>query len=166
VSAIFDAILFFMIMLAATGSVILTSSAITSERTEDISKGGRGRFASELHSSALACTIGPAAYRLDSRNLTFTGSVLGGIRTMLSVLHSSSDYDIEGLSDAVKGTYGLLVERPLHFALHAVILDTPTEYFISDAAASPGDIGPERWTGVLRVHFSGLAEELSLFLWR
>jgi hypothetical protein len=164
VSALFDAMLFFMILLAAAGALFLSASSASRMATKDLQTRDLGRQAADIQSSALGCTLGPLPYSLNYSEHDFTGSVLDCIRTILEVRNSTADCDVDGLCAGVKDVYGLLVQKPLHYAVLAVL--DATALFVSDRAASPSGIPDVRWTSAVPLILDGSEGELTLFLWR
>jgi len=172
-SALFDAILFFIIILAATGALFFWASAMTASTTADMSNRDLGRYVSDIQASALGCDVGPVEYSLLDSNLTFNGSVRECLRTILVCRNADQNSDFGGLVDAVSGVYGLLVDKPFHFSLRAsakglgpdlVISETATG--LPDSADLSGGPGAVRWTSAVPLIINGVEGELTLYIWR
>jgi hypothetical protein len=166
VSALFDAILFFIIILSATGALYYWASAQTAATTDDLAARDLGRCAGEVQAAALGCDVGPVDYSLCGANRTFAGSAHECIRTMLQALHADAGCDIERLAGAVREVYGLLVETPLHYGLRATVADLGLDLTIAENAAEPFAPGAVRWTCAIPIIIGGAEGDLSLFLWR
>lgn len=166
ISALFDSILFFIIVASACGALFYSISNASNATTEDIATRDLGQQAADIQACALESTIGGARYSVNGTNLTFNGTVQDCIYTMLEVQSFSSDHDIPGLKDAVRNAYALLVDKPFHFAVEAGITGWQGTIFLSDIALDPGMIAKVRWTSNVPLVIGGSEGELTLFLWR
>jgi len=186
-SALFDAILFFIIILAATGALFWWASAMTARTTDDLATRDLGRSASDIQSSALECDVGPVDYSVLGENITFSGSVHDCLRAILLARHADANCDIAGMVEAVRGIYGLLVEKPYHFEVRAEALGLGPDLVISESAtglsesatglsesatgspdSADGPFGPGavRWTSAVPITVNGVEGELTLYVWR
>jgi hypothetical protein len=165
-SALFDAILFFMIILVATGALFYWASAMTATTTEDMATRDLGRYAADVQSSALECTIGPMGYIVEGENLSFAGSVHDCLRTILLARQADINCDIEPLAGAVRQVYGLLVDRPFHWGLLASVPELGADLSISENAQGPMSPGAVRWTSAIILIINGAEGGLTLYIWR
>jgi hypothetical protein len=170
ISALFDAIMFFVIIAVASAALFFSASRGSSAMSEDASTRHLGQQAADIQSTALECTLGPLNYSVNGSGLTFNGNLLECVHTVLRVQAQSANCTLDPLRDAVKGTYGLLVERPFHFAVRAAMTGPGGErygaLFVSDKALTPADIGEVRWTSNVPFVLDEKDGELTLFLWR
>jgi len=166
VSALFDAILFFIIILAATGALFYWASAMTASTTGDMSTRDLGRYVADIHSSALGCDVGPIEYAVRGSNFTFNGSVRECLRTVLVSRMADQNSDFGGLVDAVRGVYALLVEKPFHFGLRASAPEFGPDLVISEDPVAAHEPGAVRWTSAVPLIINGVEAELTLYLWR
>ncbi len=164
-SALFDAMLFFMIILAATGALFRWSSTMTAQTTDDLSTRDLGRYASDIQAAALSCTVGPVNYSAGAGNQSFTGTVHDCILTALECT-MGPERDIAGLVDAARAVFSLLVEKPYHFALNASIRAAVPHLFIAEKAGLAEKAGEVRWTCAVPLIGNGIEGELILLIWR
>ncbi|MBM4248062.1 MAG: hypothetical protein FJ149_01225 [Euryarchaeota archaeon] len=165
-SALFDAVLFFTIILAATGALFWWASAARAGATADIATRDLGRAAADIQSAALECTVGPVDYSLGGRSLLFTGTVCECLALIVRCRSAGPDSGTAGLEGAVRRIYALLVEEPLRFEVRASAEGLVQDIVISDEGAGPGGPGEVRWTCSVPLVVNGLEGELALHLWR
>lgn len=167
ISALFDALMFFVILLAATGALTLHVSNSSTAAAESEAARDLGRYCSEVQVTALSCTVGPL-------NCTVNGSESGlGRMTVIACIVSIIDLRISGipcdtanLTMAVNRTYSLLTGDRFHFAVLAELGDMGSPLFLSDSAGGAGSIGTVRWTNSVPLAVAGSEGTLTLFLWR
>ena len=166
ISALFDAILFFMIILVATGALFHQASSGTAATTDAMAAGGLGLYASDVHSAALQCTVGPANFTVGGQERSFSGSVYGAFAAAVEARRADADCGISGLLDAVRGVFGLLVEKPFHFGLKASVPGAGPDLYIAEEAGASMKPGAVRWTSGAPILVNGMEGELTLYLWR
>jgi hypothetical protein len=165
-SALFDAILFFMIILAATGTLFYWASASTARTTEDMATRDLGRYVCDIQTSALECDASPVNYTKCGEDLAFDGSVRDCLRTVLACRNADQNSDFGGLVDAVRSVYRLLVEKPYHFSLRASARGLGPDLVISDETSVVETPGAVRWTAAVPILVNGVEAELTLYIWR
>jgi hypothetical protein len=166
VSALFDAILFFMIILAATGALFYQASSGTAATTGAMATGGLGQYAADIQTSALYCTVGPVDYTAAGQERTFIGSVYSAVVAVLEARSIDSNCEISGLVDAVRNIYGLLVEKPYHHGLKASVTGAGPDLYIAEQAGASMKPGAVRWTAGAPLIVNGMEGELTLYIWR
>lgn len=165
-SALFDAVLFFIIILAATGALFWWASAVRAGTADEAATRDLGRTVVEVQSAALECTVGPVEYSAGGEVSVFNGTVCECLRTMFLCRAYGAGSDTEELEDAVRGIYALLVERPLHFEVRASARGLGPDLVISDSRMEKEALGAVRWTCAVPLIVDGLTGELALSLWR
>lgn len=165
-SALFDAILFFIIILAAIGSLFRWDSALSASTTGELSSRDLGRFAADIHSSALECDVGPVNYSTGGAGRTFIGSVHDCLRTILVSYNPNIECELSGPIEAVRGTYALLVEKPFHFEVRASAGGPGPGLVISEHPEGSESPGAVRWTSASPLIVNGSEGELTLYIWR
>lgn len=166
VSALFDSILFFVIIATASGALFYSVSSASNATTEDMATRHLGQQVADIQACAIESTTGQVPYNVNGTNKTFNGTVLDCICTVLEVQAFSSGYDTLGLKEAVRKVYSLLVDRPFHFAVEAGMAGWKGAIFLSDMALNPDMVSKVRWTNNIPLVIGGSEGELSLLLWR
>jgi len=166
ISAIFDALMFFVIVLAASGALFLGVSNISRSAAEELSTRDIGRYVSEVAASALDCTVGPVSFTVDGTDRSLgAATVLDCVCLYLSIRSKADNFALDNLTSSVKQIYTQLVEGH-HFAVQGSVENASAPFFVSDKAADAGGIGKVRWTSVVPLEVDGSRGELTLFLWR
>lgn len=165
-SALFDAILFFIIILAATGALFFWASALTASTTDDLSTRDMGRYAAGVLSSGLECTVGPMDYSVSGVALVFSGGVYDALSTVIAARSADSNCEISALVDAVQNVFCLLVERPFHHGLKASVEGFGSDLSIPESPGASMNPGAVRWTSAVPLIVNGLEGELTLYIWR
>lgn len=167
VSALFDALVFFVILLVASGVLMLAVTSIAASTAESDSTRELGRYASEVQASALVCTVGPQNCTVNGSEVTMgLMSVMKCIVTIIDIRLSGNMCLISNLTSVVLTTYSLLINNRFHFAVLAELDDNGSPFFLSDSAGSTAQMGRVRWTNAVPLHAGGSEGTLTLFLWR
>jgi len=164
VSALFDALLFFVIVSVACGALFYSASRISVRDGQGAAQ--MGQKAADIMACALDATVGPVGYIVDGEHLEFSKTALEGVCEVLRVQRSFSQWNTTDLEDALLGAWGLLVDRPYHFALEAAIRGQPGGLLLSDAPGELGGMSGGRWTCSVPLNVNGMEGELTLYLWR
>ncbi len=151
VSALFDAILFFLILLAASAGLHISASRAMGRGAVEAASAREASLVAEIHACALSCTIGPL--ELGGSNGSFEGSVVEALRTLLT--GNGSGGGPRELVSEVERVYALLTPEPYVFAL-GIGSKTGEELFISPHASSALSIPHPRWTSVAPLYLDGL----------
>lgn len=164
VSALFDALLFFIIVSVACAALIF--SAWRLPVTGGISQSDMGSRTSDIMACALEATVGPVNYSAGGQDMQFSGTALGAIQMILGVQSSFQEWNTYGLEGAVSGVLGSLVERPYHFVLDGRLVGRPGGIFISDAPGELSGMSAGRWSCSVPLDVDGIECQLSLYIWR
>jgi len=163
VSALFDAIIFFLLVSAACAALFHSASINTGVGRSPVDM---GRLVSDTMACALDATVGPVDYVAGGDTLRFSGNALGAIGESLRVQSSFNDWNTTGLEDSVRGVLAILVERPYHFLLAGELHGKPASIFISDAPGMLGGMSAGRWSCSVPLDVGGMEGELTLYMWR
>jgi hypothetical protein len=167
VSALFDALVFFVISLVASGALMTAVSSVSSTAAESDSTRDLGRYASEVQASALACTVGPLNCSINGSEANLGRmAVLECIVTMLDLRISGSSCDLSNPMAAVRCIYSQLIDDRFHFAVLAELEGHGGPLFFSDYASGTSGIGKVRWTCAVPLIVGDAEGTLTLFLWR
>ena len=164
VSALFDALLFFVIVSVACGALFYSASRVSVDEWKG--SADMGQRAADTMACALDATVGPVGYSADGEQLEFSKTALEGVREVLRVHSSCSQWNTTCLEEALLGTWGILVDRPYHFALDAKIPGLPGGLLLSDAPGELGGMSGGRWTCSVPLDIDGMEGELTLYIWR
>ena len=165
-SALYDALLFFVIIAIACGALYQSASSASRAAAGDAATRHLGQQAADVLACALESSLGPLNYSLNGTALRFQGSVLEGLQLVLEAGAFSAGFEGQNITEAVRSTCGRLVEPATHHALVASVPGWKGGFFVSDAAAGPDQIGKVRWTGTSPLVLGGCEGEVTLFLWR
>jgi len=164
VSALFDALLFFVIVSVACASLFYSASRISVHDGQG--SADMGQQAADIMACALDATVGPVDYGAGGEHLEFSGTALEGVCEVLRVQSSCMQWETTGLEDAIGRLLGLMVDRPCHFALEGHLHGQPGGLLLSDAPGELGGMGGGRWSCSVLLDVDGMDGELTLYLWR
>ena len=166
VSAIFDALLFFIIISVACTALYYPASRISSSLSDDAATRHLGQQAADIHACALESTVGPVEYSVNGTKRNFTGTALEGIHEMLRARTFSSECNVGGIEEGVRGAYSLLVDKPYHFAVQALVQGWKGSILIWDPPELPLNMGDVRWTSAVTLIIDDSQGDLTLSMWR
>jgi hypothetical protein len=166
VSAIFDALLFFIIISAACTALYYPASRISISLSDDAATRHLGQQAADIHACALESTVGPVEYSVNGTKGSFTGTAIEGIREILRVRAFSSVYNVSGIEEGVRGAYSLLVDKPYRFAVQAHVPGWKGSILIWDPPELPLNMGQVRWTSTVTLIVDDSQGDLTLYMWR
>ncbi|MEM2869618.1 MAG: hypothetical protein QW379_04255 [Thermoplasmata archaeon] len=165
VSALFDAIIFFIILLVATGAIHLSASLSRSQEAAGASSSRSARLASEIQTCALECTVGPVNWTSDGETLVFSGTVFEGLLALSDRALWNSSGGPAGLERAVREVYDILTPDGYHFAVQ-LFSGGSDILFISDRAASPSEVPHPRSACSAPLELEEEGVSVTLYIWR
>ena len=166
VSALFDAFLFFIIIAVACTALYYPAFRISSSVSGDIATRHLGQQAADVQACALESTVGPVNYSVNGTNDSFTGTALEAVCEMLRARSFSSECNVSGLEEAVRGAYSLLVDKPYHFAVEGHVWGWKGSILLWDSPELPVNMREVRWTSMVALIIDDSRGELTIFMWR
>jgi hypothetical protein len=164
VSALFDALLFFVMVSVASGALFWGASRISVQAGQG--SADVGQQADDIMACALDATVGPVGYSAGGKDLEFSGTGLEGVCEVLRVQVSCKQWNTTALEEALRNDWGMLVDRPYHFALQGMFNGRPGGLLLSDAPGELGGMGGGRWSSSVPLDIDGMEGELTLYIWR
>ncbi|MGQ9582446.1 MAG: hypothetical protein ACUVV6_02910 [Thermoplasmatota archaeon] len=163
VSALFDAVLFFVILLAASASLHISASMATSGGSGGPASERGAILAGEIQACALSCTLGPINWSGGDSGGTFKGSVSSALRELL--VCNGSESGASELKSAIREVYSLLTPEPYEFALEAGS-GSGAIIFVSSSASSAAGVPNPRWASTVPFYTDSWNGHVTLYIWR